>query len=73
MPQIDFGGLGHSAVLRPLPLTGSLNRWICGFAFGYAQICFAIAPQTSHTPKPLGDISLGGIPLKYPKGGVSYG
>ena len=56
MPQIDFGGLGHSAVLRTLPLTGSLNRWICGFAFGYAQICSAIAPQTSRIPKTLGDM-----------------
>ena len=25
MPQIDFGGLGHSAVLRILPLTGHLT------------------------------------------------
>jgi len=24
MPQIDFGGLGHSAVLHTLPLTGHL-------------------------------------------------
>ena len=26
------GGLEHSAVLRTLPLSGSLNRWICSFA-----------------------------------------
>ena len=33
-----YGDGGHSAVLRTLPLK-SLNRWICGSAFGYAQIC----------------------------------
>lgn len=32
------------------------NRWICGFAFGYAQICSAYAPQTSHIPKMLSAI-----------------
>jgi len=55
MPQIDFGGLGHSAVLRILPLTGSLNGQICG-SITLAQICSAIAPQTSHIPKTLGDM-----------------
>jgi len=40
-----YGDDGHSAVFRTLPLSGSLNRWICGFAFGYTQICSAYASQ----------------------------
>ena len=28
-------GLGYSAVLRVLPLTGALNRWMGDFAFDY--------------------------------------
>jgi hypothetical protein len=39
-----------SAALRALPLSGSLNRRICGFAFGYAQICYRklhISPERS--------------------------
>jgi len=47
----SLGGLGHYAVAsQPCPYRGSLNRWICGSAFGYAQI-----PQggTSHIPETL--------------------
>jgi len=45
----------HEPNLRNLrvarsPLSGPLNRWICGFAFGYAQICLR---QTSHTRQTL--------------------
>jgi len=55
-----ISGLGHSAVLRTLPhRVGSLNRRICGFAFGYAQIYSAIAPQTSHIPGTLDETSYG--------------
>ena len=43
-----YGDGGHSAVLRTLPLTRSLNRWICGSAFGYAQI--PTIDGTSHIP-----------------------
>jgi len=46
--------------LRSLSLASGLsptpNRRICGFAFGYAQICFANAPQTSDTLGALGDM-----------------
>gem|GEM_PF-5054759 len=46
--------------LRSLSLASGLsptpNRRICGFAFGYAQICFANAPQTSDTLETLGDM-----------------
>jgi hypothetical protein len=49
----NLGGLGHSAVLRTLPLTGSLNRWICG-SFMLAQIC--PNGQTSHIPETLCDM-----------------
>ena len=41
-----------SGTLRSLMLasvlTHSDNRRICGFTFGYAQICSAYTPQTSH-------------------------
>ena len=50
------GGLGHSAVLRTLPLSGSLNKLVSG-SFMLAQIC--PNGQTSHIPKTLGDILLG--------------
>ncbi len=48
-----YGDGGHSTVLRTLPLTRSLNRRICGFAFGYAQISQS---ETSHIPRTLYDI-----------------
>ena len=60
-----FGGVRNSSPAVAGSPFGSANRWICGFAFGYAQICSATAPQTSHIPGTLGDISLGG--LKYSK------
>jgi len=43
-------------------LASSPNRRICDFAFGYAQICSAIAPQTSHIPRTLYEVAL--YPLK---------
>jgi len=46
----------NSAVLRTLPQTGSLNRRICGSAFGYAQTCSTNAPQTSHIHKMLDEM-----------------
>ena len=50
--------LAHdSAVLRTLPLSWSLNRWICG-SLTLAQIC--PYGQTSHIPGTLGDIVLEG-------------
>lgn len=51
-----LGGLGRSASLRSLPLSGSLNRWICG-SLTLAQICSASALQTSHIPGTLGEIA----------------
>jgi len=42
-----------SAVLRTLPF-GSLNKRICG-SLTLAQICSAIAPQTSHIPGKLAE------------------
>jgi len=42
MIKNNSGGLGHSAVLRTLPLQGSLNRWI--YATGYALALRDIAP-----------------------------
>jgi len=47
---------GQAAVLRILPF-GLLNRRICGFAFGYAQICLR---QTSHIPRTLGEMLTSG-------------
>ena len=38
-------------------LSHSDNRRICGFTFGYAQICSACAPQTSHIPGTLSEIA----------------
>lgn len=55
----NVGDGGHSAATS-LPCLSlrlrSLNRRICGSAFGYAQICSANAPQTSHIPGTLGEI-----------------
>ena len=53
-----------SAVLRTLPLSGSLNRRICGSAFGYAQI-----PQsgTSHIPRTLYEMFTSGAKYKNKK------
>ena len=50
------GDGGHSAVLHTLPLAGSLNTWICGVAFGYAQI--SPCSETSHILKMLCKIRL---------------
>jgi len=44
-----YSDSGHSALLRTFPF-GSLDRRICGFSFGYAQICLR---QTSHIPRTL--------------------
>ena len=38
---------------------GSLNRRICGFAFGYAQIPAAVG--TSHIPRTLSEIAGDGL------------
>jgi hypothetical protein len=43
----------NSAVLRTLPLSGSLNRWICS-SLTLAQIC--PYGQTSHIPRTLSEI-----------------
>ncbi len=51
-----YGDGGNSAVIHTFPLSGSLNRQICGFAFGYTQICSAYAPQNSHIPGTLYDV-----------------
>ena len=49
-----IGNGGHSAVLRTLPLSGSLNRWICGFAFGFRpNHRYA---RTSHIRQTLGEM-----------------
>ena len=45
---------GYSAVFRTLPF-GSLNRKICGFAFGYAQISLR---ETSYVRLPSSEIVL---------------
>jgi len=47
-----FSGVWHSAVLRTLPLSGSLNRRICG-SLSLAQISQS---ETSHIPNLLGDM-----------------
>ena len=47
-----IGNGGHSAVLRTLPLSGSLNRRICG-SLTLAQISQG---ETSHIPGTLGEM-----------------
>ena len=47
-----IGNGGHSAVLRTLPLSGSLNRWICG-SLTLAQISQG---ETSHIPGTLDEM-----------------
>lgn len=47
----EIGGVGHSSEafgFLAFATLRSANRWICGFAFGYAQIC--PNGQTSHIP-----------------------
>ena len=43
MSDVIFHNKCSPPILRSLSLTSgltpTLNRWICGFAFGYAQIC----------------------------------
>ena len=51
--------IGHSVVLRTSPLSGSLNRRICGFAFGYAQV--SPYGETSHIPRTLDEIDFGAL------------
>lgn len=52
--KMEFsGGLGHSPVLRTLPLSGSLNTV---YAVRYAHPNCAFG-TTSHTPKPLAEIA----------------
>ena len=48
--------IGHSAVLRTLPLSGSLNRRICG-SLTLAQI--SPYGETSHIPRTLYAIGFG--------------
>ena len=55
-----FSGVWHSAVLRTLPLSGSLNRRICG-SLTLAQICLR---QTSHIPRTLYAIDFGTLHRK---------
>jgi len=55
----NFGGLEHSAVLHTLPLSGSLNRCVCGFApYGRSTQIPSLRSGTSHTPQTLGDIAI---------------
>jgi len=52
-----MGGLGHSAVLRTLPLSGSLNRRISGYGLSpFAQIGSLRSP-TSDMRQPLSEIA----------------
>jgi len=55
--QNDISGVGHSSEafgFLALATLGSANRWICGFAFGYAQIPTIVG--TSHIPGTLSEI-----------------
>ena len=50
----NFGGVWDSSrAVTGLPF-GSANRWICGFAFSYAQI--SPYGETSHIPITLDEI-----------------
>ena len=51
-----FGDGGHSAGLRTLPLSGSLNRRICG-SLSLTQI--SPCGETSHIPRTLYAIGFG--------------
>ena len=42
---------GNSAVLRTLPLSWSLNRWICGYAIALPKPLPSVG--ASHIPQPL--------------------
>ena len=56
----NYKGLPLPPTLRSLSLVTvlphSLNRWICGFAFGYAQI--SPYGETSHIPRTLAEMLL---------------
>ena len=56
-----IGGVRNSSPAIAGSPFGSANRRICGFAFGYAQICSAYALRTSHIPRTLSEIRLGGF------------
>jgi len=58
-----FGRFGHSAVLRTLLLSGSLNRWIRDAALLHPNILL----QTSHVLRTLTTISYGGEERHEPK------
>jgi len=53
--KMDVLGVTLCSLSLALVLSHSDNRRICGFAFGYAQICSAYAPQTSHIPGTSGE------------------
>jgi len=54
MTKSNSGGLGHSAVLRTSPLSGSLNRRVCG-SLRSPKLPYR---ATSHTRQPLATIKL---------------
>lgn len=52
-----MSGVWDSRNPKELVFLHSDNRRICSSAFGYAQICSAIASQTSHIPGALSTIA----------------